>query len=196
MKDNMVDCLQLARSNICPRRVFQTCVSEARKKKKGASSRWLFLIYLSVFFTFQHTCPPHPPPSSSASRSPTFVCLHRPIFGQPLRQWRRSPTRQSNQKTISRPESTAQPVRSILLEALLPPVLYNLYFWPRRSQPAQKNTTRATRTARSPQSRNVGVLQTEATTLSCRLVAVTFISCRGCTWYLVPVSAVTERQSR
>ena len=133
MKDNMVDYLQLARSNICPRRVFQTCVREARKKKKVASSRWLFLIYLSVFFTFQHTCPPHPPPSSSASRSPTFVCLHRPIFGQPLRQWRRSPTRQSNQKTISRPESTAQPVRSTLLEELLPPVLYNLDFWPRRS---------------------------------------------------------------
>ena len=78
MKDKMVDYLQLARSNICPRRVFQTCVSEARKKKKVASSRWLFLIYLSVFFTFQQTCPPHPPPSSSASRSPTCFCLHRP----------------------------------------------------------------------------------------------------------------------
>ena len=157
------------------------------------------MIYLSVFFTFQQTCPPHPPPSSSASRSPTCFCLHRPPSSanrQPLRQWRRSPTRQSNRKTISRPESTAQPVQSILLETRLPPVLYNLYFWPRRSQPAQKNTTRATRTARSPQSRNVGVLQTEATTLSCRLVALTFISCRGCTWNLVPVSAVTERQSR
>ena len=62
-----------------------------RGKKEGClSSRWLLLIDPSVFFTFQHTCPPHPPPSSSASRSPTFVCLHRPIFGQPLRQWRRS----------------------------------------------------------------------------------------------------------
>ena len=46
MKDNMVDCLQLARSNICPRRVFQTCVSEARKKKK---SNGLEKVYLLVF---------------------------------------------------------------------------------------------------------------------------------------------------
>lgn len=62
---HMVDCLQLARSNIVPRRIFQTCASEARKKR---TYRLLRLPVTNVCL--------HGPPSS-ANRSASGG-VHRP----------------------------------------------------------------------------------------------------------------------